>query len=245
MILCKLRYKHDTLVLENKNKFSSTRDEEMLKILIAEDEEPIANLIRMNLVKVGYQCTVATDGETAADKMMNEVFDLVLLDIMLPGIDGYELLEYAKKLGFPVIFLTALGTTEHKVKGLKMGADDYLAKPFEIVELLARVEAVLRRYSKTVTVIEVHDIVIDTASRSVKRGEEEISLTMKEFDLLLQFVRNCNVALYREVIYENVWGGEYMGQSRTVDLHVQRLKKKLQWEDEITAVYKVGYRLNV
>lgn len=217
----------------------------MLRILIAEDEEPIANLIRMNLVKAGYQCSVAADGGTAADLLMNEIFDLVLLDIMLPNIDGYELLEYAKRLGFPVIFLTALGTTEQKVKGLKMGADDYLPKPFEIVELLARVEAVLRRYNKAEAVIEVHDIVIDTASRSVKRGDEEIILTMKEFDLLLLLARNQNIALYREVIYENVWGGEYQGQSRTVDLHVQRLKKKLQWENEIIAVYKVGYRLSV
>lgn len=217
----------------------------MLKILIAEDEEPIANLIRMNLMRAGYQCTWAADGNRAADLMMNENFDLVLLDIMLPGINGYELMDYAGKLGFPVIFLTALGSTENKVQGLKMGADDYLPKPFEIVELLARVEAVLRRYHKTETVISVHDIVIDTASRTVKRREEEILLTMKEFELLLLFVRNPNIALYREAIYENVWGGEYMGQSRTVDLHVQRLKKKLQWEDKISAVYKVGYRLDV
>lgn len=217
----------------------------MLKILIAEDEEPIANLIRMNLLKAGYQCTWASDGEKAADLMMNEPFDLILLDIMLPGINGYELMEYAKGMELPVIFLTALGTTENKVKGLKMGADDYLTKPFEIVELLARVEAVLRRYNKAESIIEIHDIVIDTASRSVKRGDEEIFLTMKEFDLLLLFVRNRNIALYRETIYENVWGGEYLGQSRTVDLHVQRLKKKLQWEDKISAVYKVGYRLSV
>lgn len=217
----------------------------MLKILIAEDEEPIANLIKMNLIKAGYQCSVATDGEVAADLMMNQTFDLVLLDIMLPKIDGYELLEYARRLGFPVIFLTALGSTEDKVKGLKMGADDYLPKPFEIVELLARVEAVLRRYNKVKSIIEIHDIVIDAASRIVKRGEDEVLLTMKEFDLLLLFVRNPNIALYREVIYENVWGGEYLEQSRTVDLHVQRLKKKLGWEEEIVAVYKVGYRLNV
>lgn len=217
----------------------------MLKILIAEDEEPIANLIKMNLLRAGYNCVWAADGEAAADLMMNDVFDLVLLDIMLPGIDGYELMDYAKRLGYPVIFLTALGSTENKVKGLRMGADDYLPKPFEIVELLARVEAVLRRYNKAEAVIEIHDIVIDCASRSVKQGDEEISLTMKEFDLLLLFVRNRNIALYRDAIYESVWGGEYMGQSRTVDLHVQRLKKKLQWEDEISAVYKVGYRLNV
>ena len=216
----------------------------MLKILIAEDEEPIANLIKINLLKAGYACVWAQDGVRAADYMMNDFFDLVLLDIMLPGIDGYELLDYAKKLNFPVIFLTALGTTEHKVKGLRLGADDYLPKPFEIVELLARVEAVLRRYNKSKEIVKIHDITINEISRTVKRNEEEISLTMKEFDLLLLFVRNQNIALYRDVIYENVWGGEYGEQSRTVDLHVQRLKKKLKWEDKIVAVYKVGYRLN-
>lgn len=215
----------------------------MLKILIAEDEEPIANLIRINLVRAGYKCIWAQDGRVAADYMMNEPFDLVLLDIMLPVIDGYELMEYAKKLGIPVIFLTALGTVDNKVKGLKMGADDYLTKPFEIVELLARVEAVLRRYNKSEQTIQIHDVVIDTASRTVMQNGREVGLTMKEFDLLLLFARNKNIALYRETIYENVWGGEYMGQSRTVDLHVQRLKKKLQWEKKIVAVYKVGYRL--
>lgn len=215
----------------------------MLKILIAEDEEPIANLIKMNLRRAGYDCVWAPDGERAADLMDRERFDLVLLDIMLPGIDGYELMEYARTLELPVIFLTALGSTKDKVKGLKMGADDYLPKPFEIVELLARVEAVLRRYHKTDTVLEVFDVVIDTSSRSVCRNGEEIPLTMKEFELLLLLARNRNIALYRETIYETVWGGEYMGQSRTVDLHIQRLKKKLGWDREISAVYKVGYRL--
>ncbi len=215
----------------------------MLKILIAEDEEPIANLIKMNLRKAGYHCTWAPDGGRAADLMDSEKFDLMLLDVMLPEINGYELMEYARSLELPVIFLTALGSTENKVKGLKMGADDYLTKPFEIVELLARVEAVLRRYNKTESTLSVFDVVIDTASRSVTRGGEQIPLTMKEFDLLLLLVRNRNIALYRETIYESVWGGEYVGQSRTVDLHIQRLKKKLNWDSEISAVYKVGYRL--
>ncbi len=215
----------------------------MLKILIAEDEEPIANLIRMNLRRAGYACVWAPDGEKAADLMDEEKFDLVLLDVMLPGINGYELMEYARSLELPVIFLTALGSTENKVKGLKMGADDYLTKPFEIVELLARVEAVLRRYHKTETLLTVFDVVIDTASRSVTRNGEPVLLTMKEFELLLLLARNRNIALYRETIYETIWGGEYMGQSRTVDLHIQRLKKKLNWDNEITAVYKVGYRL--
>ena len=124
-----------------------------------------------------------------------------------------------------------------------MGADDYLTKPFEIVELLARVEAVLRRYHKTETLLNVFDVAIDTASRSVTQNGEPVLLTMKEFELLLLLARNRNIALYRETIYENIWGGEYMGQSRTVDLHIQRLKKKLNWDNEIAAVYKVGYRL--
>ena len=215
----------------------------MLKILIAEDEEPIANLIRMNLRRAGYSCVWAPDGEKAADLMDTEKFDLVLLDVMLPGINGYELMEDARSLELPVIFLTALGSTENKVKGLKMGADDYLTKPFEIVELLARVEAVLRRYHKTETLLTVFDVVIDTACRSVTQNGEPVMLTMKEFELLLLLARNRNIALYRETIYENIWGGEYMGQSRTVDLHIQRLKKKLNWDNEIAAVYKVGYRL--
>lgn len=215
----------------------------MLRILVAEDEEPIANLIRMNLTRAGYECICAFDGEKAADLMANERFDLVLLDIMLPGINGYELMEYARGMELPVIFLTALGSTDHKVRGLKMGADDYIAKPFEIVELLARVEAVLRRYHKAEKEVEIFDITIDTASRTVMRNGIQVPLTMKEFDLLLLFVQNRNIALYRETIYENVWGGEYLGQSRTVDLHVQRLKKKLHWEEHIAAVYKVGYRL--
>lgn len=215
----------------------------MIRILIAEDEEPIANLLQKNLSSAGYDCIWAPDGQKAADLMEREGIDLVLLDVMLPGINGYELMEYARELMIPVIFLTALGTTKDKVKGLKMGADDYLTKPFEIVELLARVEAVLRRYHKTENRFQVFDILIDTASRQVTRNGEAIPLTMKEFDLLLLLVRNRNIALYRETIYENVWGGEYMGQSRTVDLHIQRLKKKLNWDSEITAVYKVGYRL--
>lgn len=215
----------------------------MLRILIAEDEEPIANLIGMNLRRAGYSCVWASDGEKAADLMDKEKFDLLLLDVMLPGINGYELMEYARTMELPVIFLTALGSTENKVKGLKMGADDYLTKPFEIVELLARVEAVLRRYHKTETLIKVFDVVIDTASRSVTQNGEPVLLTMKEFELLLLLARNRNIALYRETIYETVWGGEYMGQSRTVDLHIQRLKKKLNWDSEIAAVYKVGYRM--
>ncbi len=215
----------------------------MIKILIVEDEEPINNLIRMNLTKVGYQCKCAFDGQEAADMMAAEKFDLFLLDIMLPKINGYELLEYAQTLNTPVIFITAMGTVENKVKGLKKGADDYISKPFEIVELLARVETVLRRYNKAEKIIKILDIEVDTESRTVMQNGQQVILTLKEFELLLLFIRNKNIALYRDVIYESVWEGEDMGESRTVDLHVQRLKRKLHWENKIVAVYKVGYRL--
>lgn len=215
----------------------------MIKILIVEDEEPINNLIRMNLTKAGYQCKCAFDGQEAADMMAAEKFDLFLLDIMLPKINGYELLEYAQTLNTPVIFITAMGTVENKVKGLKKGADDYISKPFEIVELLARVETVLRRYNKAEKIIEILDIEVDTESRTVMQNGQQVILTLKEFELLLLFIRNKNIALYRDVIYESVWEGEDMGESRTVDLHVQRLKRKLHWENKIVAVYKVGYRL--
>ena len=215
----------------------------MVKILIAEDEEPIANLIRMNLKKAGYACECAYDGQEAADRMEEGHYDLLLLDIMLPKINGYELMEYAKSIQLPVIFITAMDSTENKVKGLKMGAEDYLAKPFEIVELLARVEAVLRRYNKIGRMLHILDVDIDLSSRTVMQDNQQILLTLKEYELLLFFARNPNIALYREVIYEQVWEKEYTGDSRTVDLHVQRLKKKLGWDKHICAVYKIGYRL--
>ena len=215
----------------------------MVKILIAEDEEPIANLIRMNLKKAGYACECAYDGQEAADRMEEGHYDLLLLDIMLPKINGYELMEYAKSIQLPVIFITAMDSSENKVKGLKMGAEDYLAKPFEIVELLARVEAVLRRCNKIGRMLHVLDVDIDLSSRTVMQDNQQILLTLKEYELLLFFARNPNIALYREVIYEQVWEKEYTGDSRTVDLHVQRLKKKLGWDKHICAVYKIGYRL--
>lgn len=217
----------------------------MLKILIVEDEEAISDLIRMHLTRAGYACEQAFDGKEGADKICSSHYDLVLLDIMLPEISGYELLDYVKMNDTPVIFITAMGELSDKVKGLRAGADDYITKPFEMVELLARVETVMRRYHKASDKIEIDDVVIDISSRTVMRKKEQISLTMKEYDLLLLFARNPNIALYRETIYENVWGSNYMGDSRTVDLHVQRLRKKMNWEDKIKAVYKVGYRLEI
>lgn len=214
----------------------------MNKILVVEDEEAIAALIRMNLIKAGYQCDIAYDGASGADKMSENNYDLCLFDIMLPEINGYELLSYAKSLDIPVIFVTAKGETLDKVKGLKLGADDYITKPFEVLELLARVENVLRRFNKTDKFIKISGLDIDTVARIVKKDGKILKLTYKEFDLLLLFVRNPGTALYRETIYEHVWDSEYMGDSRTVDLHIQRLRKKAGLEKNIESVYKIGYR---
>ena len=218
----------------------------MNRILIAEDEAPIANLLRTALVSAGYCCDWAADGATAADLIETQPFDLALLDIMLPKANGYEVLEYCKTLEVPVIFITAKGQLEDRVKGLRLGAEDYIVKPFELMELLARVETVLRRCGKTGRILCLPpDIEIDTASRVVKKRGAVVALTAKEYDLLLLFVQNRNIALYRDRIYERVWGEEYLGDSRTVDLHIQRMRKKLGLEKSLVAVYKIGYRLEV
>lgn len=217
----------------------------MIKILIVEDEKPISDLIKLSLGKAGYTCFCAYDGMKAADMLDEETYDLILLDVMLPQVDGFELMEYIKPLGIPVIFLTAKNSVADRVRGLKMGAEDYIVKPFEVLELQARVEVVLRRYQKTEKILCVGGLAIDTGAMTVKRSEEEIALTHKEYELLLLFARNPNTALYRETIYERVWGGEYNYGSRTVDLHVQRLRKKVGWEDILQAVSKVGYRLEL
>lgn len=217
----------------------------MIRILIVEDEKAISDLIRMNLFEAGYFCDCAFDGMTAVNMLDENKYDLILLDILLPEVDGYEVMEYVKPLEVPVIFLTAKASVDDRVKGLKLGADDYLVKPFEIIELLARVEAVLRRYNLSQSIIEIGGLTVDTKARTVKKENLEIPLTKKEYELLVFFINNKNIALFRDKIYEKIWGGDYMGDSRTVDLHVQRLRKKLGWEQLITAVYKVGYRLEI
>lgn len=214
----------------------------MIRILIVDDEKPICDLIKMSLTRAGYSCTCVYDGMAAADLLDETVYDLILLDVMLPNVDGFELMEYIRPLGIPVIFLTAKNSVNDRVRGLRMGAED-IVKPFEVIELLARVDVVLRRYNKTESVLEIGGLRIDTRAMRVYRGEEEITLTRKEYDLLLFFARNPGTALYRETIYEHVWGGEYTYGSKTVDLHIQRLRKKVGWENKLRAVNKVGYRL--
>ena len=215
----------------------------MIKILIVEDEKPIADLLDMSLTAAGYTCECLDNGVAAADAVESKRYDLVLLDVMLPGISGFELMEYFAPLDIPVIFITARSTVKDRIKGLKLGADDYIVKPFEIAELLARVETVLRRYHKTENRVVIGDVAVDTQSRLVYKNGSPVNLTAKEYSLLTLFLQNRNIALFRETIYERVWESDYLGDSRTVDLHVQRLRKKLDWQDKIVAVYKVGYRL--
>ena len=218
---------------------------DMIKILIVDDEKPICDLIDMNLSAAGYSCVAVQDGLAAIDAVERDTFDLVLLDIMLPGADGYDVMEYIKPFKVPVIFISAKHEVKDRVKGLKLGADDYLIKPFDVTELLARVEAVLRRYNKSEKKLTVGEIEIDMEARRVTRSGNPVPLTSKEFDLLMLFAENRNVALFRENLYEKVWDDEYYANSRTLDLHVQRLRRKLGWEKNLVAVYKVGYRLEI
>lgn len=217
----------------------------MIRVFIVEDERPISDLIKLSLTKAGYACTCAYDGAMAANILEKEIFDLILLDVMLPGVDGFELMEYIQPSGTPVIFITAKNSVNDRVKGLRMGAEDYIVKPFEVMELLARIEVVLRRYHKTEEVLTAGDLVIDLRSMQVQRGNEAIFLTKKEWDLMMLFVINQGAALYRETIYERVWGGEYPVGSRVVDLHIQRLRRKIGWEDRLRTVNRVGYRLEL
>lgn len=215
----------------------------MIQILVVEDERPISDLIRLNLTKAGYQCICVYDGMEAADILEENNFDLIILDVMLPKLNGFELMEYIRPLNIPVIFLTAKASLEDRMTGLTSGAEDYMVKPFEIVELLARVNIILRRYHKTEHLLQIQDIVVDMENQSVTKAGEEVELTPREMQLLALLLRNKNITLFRERIYEEIWGTEYSVESRTLDLHIQRLRKKLELENALKTVFKVGYRL--
>ena len=217
----------------------------MTNILIVDDEEKIRELIRMNLELAGYKCDEAEDGEMALEKLNKFSPDLALLDIMLPKKNGYEIAQSFIKQNVPIIFLTAKDSVTDKVKGLKLGADDYIVKPFESMELLARIEVVLRRTGKFSDIFEYRNIKVDFAKREVFKNNEKIEMTAQEFELLKVLIQNKNLALSREKLLESAWGYDYYGDTRTVDMHIQRLRKKLSWDDIIVTVYKYGYRLEI
>ena len=207
----------------------------MVKILIAEDEEPIANLIRMNLKKAGYACECAYDGQEAADRMEEGHYDLLLLDIMLPKMDGFEVCQHIREFSnMPIVMLTAKGDDMDKILGLEYGADDYITKPFNILEVKARIKAIMRRTAASQPrkeeskVIEAGDLKLDCESRRLFILGREVNLTAKEFDLLELLVNNPNKVYGRENLLNLVWGYEYPGDVRTVDVHVRRLREKIE-----------------
>lgn len=215
----------------------------MAKILVVEDEKAINDLIKFNLELVGHDCRQVFDGESGLDEALKLKYDLVILDVMLPKYSGFEIMEYIKET--PVIFVTAKSASQDKIKGLRLGADDYITKPFDIVELVERVKAVLRRTKADPKAFEFDDIRIEFDNRRVFKSGVEVELKPKEFDLLEALVNNRNLALTREKLLRLVWDFDYEGDSRTVDVHVQRLRKKLGISDRIQTVYKTGYRFEI
>jgi len=232
----------------------------MAYILIVEDEKAINNLIRKNLELVGHNCKSVFDGETALAEIEKHEFDLVLLDIMLPKLDGFQVMNKARlransvqtnflsdeKTDFtPVIFLTARGAVSDRIKGLKLGADDYIVKPFDMLELTARVETVLRRTQKADIHFSLGDVRVDFPAKQVFLRDQLISFTPQEFLLVEALIKNRNIALSRDKLLEIAWGYDYGGDTRTVDVHIHSIRKKLGWEDVVKTVYKLGYRLEV
>ena len=215
----------------------------MRPILIAEDEKPIADLIELTLTSAGHPCEQVNDGEAAADRIAERDYELAVLDIMLPKVDGYELLGYLQSTGTPVIFVTAKTALRDRVRGLNLGADDYLTKPFEPLELVARVESVLRRTGRANVVLRAFGVELDPAARTVTQHGKPLHLAPREYELLELLMRNRGITLYREVLYERLWGDESDFDTRPLDLCITRLRKKLGWKQEICTVFRVGYRL--
>lgn len=214
-------------------------------ILIVDDEQAINDLILMNLTMVGHTATQALDGTEALKALKTNSFDLCLLDIMLPGQDGFQLIDKFKDAKVPVIYLTAKNSLNDRVKGLNLGAEDYILKPFETLELLARIDVVLRRNGKANTTFILQDVEVRLTERLVRKANKPIDLTAQEFALLEVLILNRNLALSREKLLDAAWGYDYIGETRTVDMHIQRLRKKLDWDGVIKTVYKYGYRMEV
>ena len=215
----------------------------MAKIMIVEDELPINNLIMRNLTLVGHECTQIFDGESAVREALDGKYDLILLDVMLPLLSGFEVIKQIPKI--PVIFVTAKTELSDKLAGLYLGGDDYIVKPFEILELIARVESVLRRTGASADEFKVDDVTVNFVNKRVIKDGTEIFLTPREFSLLEALIKNRNIALSREKLIDLVWASDFDGDSRTVDVHIQRLRTKLGLDKRIKTLYRLGYRLEV
>lgn len=213
----------------------------MAKILIVEDEKSINELMMRNLSLVGHECDQVYDGKNAVNMIKNNNYDLVLLDVMLPFLSGFELMKFLDHI--PVIFVTAKDELNDKLKGLTLGAEDYIVKPFEMLELIARVGVVLRRYKKETKEFSLGDTKVYLDKRYVEYQNQEVDLTPQEYELLEVLICNQNIALSRDKLLELAWGFDYEGDTRTVDVHIQKLRKKLGWENYIKTINKLGYRL--
>lgn len=216
------------------------------KILVIEDEEHINELICLNLETAGYEPVPFYDGAELSRRLTGPEpprCSLALLDVMLPGKDGFALLPELKALGIPVIFLTAKGDLHSKVKGLTDGAEDYIVKPFEMLELLVRVEKVLSRFQKEEDCHRIRDVEIFPKERIVRKNGTVIPFKPMEFDCLMLLVRYKNIALSREQLLQMLWGVEFEGETRTIDVHIGRIRKKLDFQDVIKTVPRIGYRL--
>ena len=214
----------------------------MAHILIVEDDKPINTLIRKNLEVVGHTCISVFDGEAVFDEIEKQSFDLILLDIMLPKLDGFQVIKQLRE-NIPIIFLTARSQVEDRVKGLKLGADDYIVKPFDMLELQARIETVLRRFHKADNSFSLGNVRVELSSRQVYFKDTLVDFTPQEYALIETLIKNRNIAMSREKLLEIAWGYDYGGDTRTVDVHIHNIRKKLGWEKEIKTVYKLGYRL--
>lgn len=214
-----------------------------MRILIVEDDENIAKYIQTCLSLGGYQSDICDNGQTSVEVISNRRYDLVLLDIMLPGLDGFEVLERIKAYGIPTIFLTAMQEITDKVQGLKAGAEDYIVKPFEALELLARVEVALRRNPKHSCAVLYDHIEMDLEKHTVKKDGSDVALTPKEFDVLAFFLQHQDMVVSREKLLSMIWGYTFQGETRTVDTHVQQVRKKLGLQGALIAVPKYGYKL--
>lgn len=217
----------------------------MAHILVVEDDQPISDLITMNLKLVGHTYSKAYSGSEVAGMLEQERADLILLDVMLPGLDGFAVMQRIAHLRIPVILITAKNALADRIKGFELGAEDYIIKPFEMLELLARINVVLRRNEQAVPAFICDDVEVRFAERQVRVDQQPVDLTAREFELLEVLIRNRNIALSREKLLELAWGYDFAGDTRTVDVHIRQLRKKLGWEERIKTVFKLGYRLEV
>lgn len=214
------------------------------RILIVEDDHTIADAVALNLRYVGYEYKLFYDGKEASDYLKTDhSFDLALLDIMLPGMDGFQLFSRMECYNIPVIYMTAKTDSESEVRGLRDGAEDYIVKPFEIVTLLVRMEKVLARTGRLNQVYRFHDLTLDAENRTLTKAGEDVSLTPLEFDVLRVLMKNKNRTVSRQRILDEIWGEDYFGDLRTVDVRVANIRRKLGLTTEIRAISKTGYRL--